>query len=128
MIIAIISFVVCFLSFNLFMYSYQINGLNRLVVSMPLSLYETAINMFEINEEEGPYFDRETLENNLTSYFDFHIYRYTDNYSLSFYYYNIQDHSIYMGEDYRAVEVRVTADIILYQKFNKTMHYEIRSN
>lgn len=126
MIIAFISLVVAVISFNFFMYSYQVNGLNRLVVSMPLSLYETAIDMFEINEETGPYFDKEYLEDNLTSFFDYHIYKYTDNYSLNFYYYNIEDHSIDMDDECQAVEVTVTADIILYQQYVKTMHYEIR--
>ena len=126
MIIAFISLVVAVISFNFFMHSYQVNGLNRLVVSMPLSLYETAINMFEIDEETGPYFDKEYLEDNLTSFFDYHIYKYTDNYSLNFYYYNIEDHSIDMDDECQAVEVTVTADIILYQKYVKTMHYEIR--
>ena len=126
MIIAFISLVVAVICFNFFMYSYQVNGLNRLVVSMPLSLYETAINMFEIDEEIGPYFNKEYLEDNLTSFFDYHIYKYTDNYSLNFYYYNIEDHSIDMDDECQAVEVTVTADIILYQKYVKTMHYEIR--
>lgn len=126
MVIAFISLVVVFISFNFFMYSYQVNGLNRLVVSTPLSLYETAINMFDINEETGPYFDKEILEDNLTSFFDYHIYKYTDNYSLNVYYYNMEDHSIDLDDECQAVEVTVHADIILYQEFVKTMHYEIR--
>ena len=128
MVAAIISFLVAFLSFNFFVYSFQINGLNRLVMSMPLSLYETAINMFGIDEEVGPYFDKEILEDNLTSFFSYHIYRYTDSYELNFYYYNIEDHSIDMDEECRAVEVKVTAPIILFQQYSKTMFYEIRSN
>ena len=128
MIMAIISFFVALLSFNFFMISYQTSGLNRLVMSMPLSLYETAINMFDVENEEGPYFDKEILIDNLTSYFDYHIYKYTDDYSLSLYYYNISDHSIDMDDECRAVEVKVETTLILYKHYEKTMFYEIRSN
>ena len=78
MIAMFISFFVAFLSFNFFMISYQINGINRLVMSMPLSLFETAINMFEIDEDIGPAFDKEILLDNLSSYFDYHFVKYTD--------------------------------------------------
>ena len=72
MIAAILSFFVAFLSFNFFMLSYQTNGINRLVTSMPLSLFETAIEMLDINDSEGPHFNKEELESNLTSFFDYH--------------------------------------------------------
>ena len=66
MVTMIISFFVVVLSFNFFIMSYQINGINRLVMSAPLALYETAINLFDIDEEYGPTFDKEILENNIT--------------------------------------------------------------
>ena len=128
MIAALISFFVVFLSFNFFMISYQINGINRLVVATPLAMFETAIVLVDIDENEGPFFDREILEDNLTSYFDFHLPRYTDQYDLSFYYYNLDDHSLNMNDEPRAVEVTVEADLALSKHYQKTMFYEIRSN
>ena len=128
MVAALISFVVVFLSFNFFMVSYQVNGINRLVVGAPLSLFETAVVLFEIDEEEGPYFDKEVLEDNLTSFFDYHLPRYTNQYELSFYYYNIEDHSLNMSEEPRAVEVTISTELVLAKHYQKTMYYEIRSN
>ena len=128
MVCIIISFFVVVLSFNFFMMSYQINGINRLVVSAPISLYETAINMFEIDEETGPYFDRETLEDNITSYFAFHMDRYTDDYDLDFYYYIPSDHSIDMSDEPKAVEVTLHTTVALSYHYQKTMYYEIRRN
>ena len=128
MVAALISFVVVFLSFNFFMVSYQVNGINRLVVGAPLSLFETAVVLFEIDEEEGPYFDKEALEDNLTSFFDYHLPRYTNQYELSFYYYNIEDHSLNMSEEPRAVEVTISTELVLAKHYQKTMYYEIRSN
>ena len=128
MVTIIISFLVVVLSFNFFMMSYQINGINRLVMSAPMSLYETAINVFEIDEEKGPYFDKEILEENITYYFTFHMPRYTENYQLDFYYYNPIDHSLDMNDEVKAVEVTINANIILYYHYQKTMYYEVWKN
>ena len=128
MVTMIISFFVVVLSFNFFMMSYQINGINRLVMSAPLSLYETAINLFDIDEEIGPTFDKEILEDNITSYFSFHMPRYTSNYDLELYYYIPSDHSMDMSDDAKAVEVTVEASLILFYRYQKTMYYEIRRN
>lgn len=128
MVAMIIAFFVAFLSFNFFMNSYQINGINRLVFGMPMSLYETAIHMLDINDLFGPYFDKEVLEDNLTSFFNYHMPRYTDDYHLNYYYYNIADHSINFTSQPRAVEVTVYASLIMFNEYQKTMFYEIRSN
>lgn len=128
MVCMIISFFVVVLSFNFFMMSYQINGINRLVMSAPISLYETAINMFDIDEEEGPSFDKEILEENITSYFDFHMPRYTNDYDLDFYYYIPSNHSLDMSDDPKAVEVTLDSTIVLFYHYQKTMYYEIRRN
>ena len=116
------------LSFNFFMVSYQINGINRLVMSIPLSLFETAINMFEIDEDIGPAFDKEILLDNLSSYFDYNFVKYTDEYGLNLYYYKPSDHSLDMSDNPKAVEVTVTAKIVLNNYYQKEMFYEIRSN
>ena len=128
MVCMIISFFVVVLYFKFFMMSYQINGINRIVMSAPISLYETAINMFDIDEEVGPSFDKQILEDNITSYFDFHMARYTSDYDLDFYYYLPIDHSIDMSDDPKAVEVTLEAITVLFYHYQKTMYYEIRRN
>ena len=128
MINMIISFLVVTLSFNFFMMSYQVNGLNRLVMNAPISLFETAIELMDINEDNGPIFNKETLENNLTSYFDFSLPHYTDEYEVNFYYYNPSDHLVCLNENAKAVEVSVSASFIFAYQYQKTMFYEIRSN
>lgn len=128
MIAMLISFFVVFLSFNFFMVSYQINGINRLVTGAPLSLFETAVVLLDIDEQYGPYFDKEILEDNLTSFFDYHLPRYTNQYDISFYYYNISDHSLDMSDEPRAVEATISTELVLSKHYQKTMFYEIRSN
>ena len=128
MVAMIISFFVVFLSFNFFIVSYQINGINRLVVGAPLSLFETAVVLLDIDDELGPHFDKEILEDNLTSFFDYHLPRYTNEYSVSFYYYNTNDHSLDMSDEPQAVEATISAELVLSKHYQKTMFYEIRSN
>ena len=128
MIAIFISFFVVVLSFNFFIVSYQINGVNRIVLAAPLSLFETAIDLFDIDEDIGPIFDKEILVDNITSYFDYHLPRYTDDYTLSYYYYNPADHSIELSDNAKAVEVLVEANLALSYKYEKTMYYEIWSN
>ena len=128
MIAVIIAFCILILSFSFFTVSYQIIGVNRLVLGAPISLFETAINMYGIDETEGPYFDKETLVHNITYYFDYHMPRYTKDYTLDFYYYNIEDHSLDMSKKVKAVEVGVNANLTLSYHYQKTMYYEIRSN
>ena len=128
MVAVFISFFVVVLSFNFFVISYQINGINRLVLSAPLSLFETAINLFDIDEETGPAFDKVILADNLTSYFEYQMGRYTSDYSLSYYYYNPVDHSLELSDNPKAVEVLVSANLVLSYHYEKTMFYEIWSN
>lgn len=128
MIAIFISLFTVVLSFNFFMMSYQINGINRLVLNTPLSLFETAINFYEINKDVGPYFIKEELEDNITYYFDFHMPKYVEEYDLHFYYYHIEDHSIDMSDQPRAVDVTISTTVTMYTHYEKTMFYEIRSN
>lgn len=127
MIAMFISFFVIVLSFNFFMISHQINGINRLVLSAPLSLFETAINLFEIDEDIGPTFYKEILVDNITSYFDYHMPSYTNDYTISYYYYNPSDYSLDMSDEPKAVEVLLNANLALYYTYSKTMFYEIWS-
>ena len=128
MVLMFIALFVAVISFNFFMMSYQINGVNNLVLAMPISLYETSINMININDSTGPTFDKQRLEERINKYFSFSMKKYTDDYSLSFYYYNPFDHSVCLSDSCYAVEVKVDATLILYYHYSKTMYYQIRSN
>ena len=128
MVLMFIALFIAVISFNFFMMSYQINGINNLVLAMPISLYETSINMLNINETVGPTFDKNRLEQRINTYFSFSMEKYTDNYSISFYYYNPFDSSVCLSDSCHAVEVKVNASLILNYRYSKTMYYQIRSN
>lgn len=128
MVLMFIALFIAVISFNFFMMSYQINGVNNLVLAMPISLYETSMNMMNIKDNVGPSFDKNVLEERIRTYFAFSMNKYTDNYSINFYYYNPFDYSVCLSDSCHAVEVKVNATLILNYRYSKTMYYQIRSN
>ena len=116
------------LSFNFFMISYQVNGINRLVYGVPVSLFETSLNLYGVDENNGTFFIKDALEEKLTSYFNALMKRYADDYTLDFYYYNPSNHSLCVSENCSAIEVTVEANLVLNYHYEKTLFYEIRSN
>ena len=128
MIVAIIAFFVVILSLNAFMISYQVNGINRLVYGIPMSIFETAIELYQVNETVGPHFNKDILADNLYSYFSYHMPRYSPNYYVHHHYYNIADHTLDMNDKLQAVEVTLYTSLIMNFPYQKTMCYEIRSN
>ena len=116
------------LSFNFFMISYQVNGINRMVYGVPVSLFETSLNLYGVDENNGAFFIKDTLEEKLTSYFNALMKRYADDYTLDFYYYNPSNHSLCVSENCSAIEITVEANLVLNYHYEKTLFYEIRSN
>jgi len=128
MILFVMSFFIIVMSFNLFAFSYQLNGANRVVTQTPVAFFETAINVYEIDEDIGPKINKQELEDNLTSYFDYCLSQYCYDYFLSFYYYNPSNHAICTDNECQAVEVEINALLFLNYHYQKTMFYELRSN
>lgn len=116
------------LSLNFFTITYRVNGLNRLIHNVPISLFETSIPIIEESDELTLYYDKELLENKLTSYFDKSIYKYTDEYRVTFYYYNQEDESICKGDKCDAIEITLKAKIDLFSEFKKTARFYIQKN
>lgn len=116
------------LSLQFFTFTYRINGINRVMFNMPISIFEASIPLVQDTNEPILYFDREYLLNELTSYVDKSIYKYTDRYSLDLYYYDQDDYSICRGDYCNAVEVTLNARITLFDDYSKTMRFYIHKN
>lgn len=128
MILIFISLFVVVLSFNFFTVSYQINGVNRVVAGTPIAIFETSINMYNIDETVGPKINKNELESKLTSYYDYCLNDYCHSFSLDYYYYNPKNHSICMANDCQAVEVSVNAVLSFDYLYSRTMYYELGRN
>lgn len=124
----LLSITIGILSLQFFTFTYRINGINRVMFNMPISIFEASIPLVQDASEPILYFDREYLLNELTSYVDKSIYKYTDRYSLDLYYYDQDDYSICRGDYCNAVEVTLNARITLFDDYSKTMRFYIHKN
>ena len=97
------------------------------MLGAPTSLYETAIDLFDLDEGEKPHFDKAILEENINRYFSYSMPTYTNDYELSYFYYNPNNHAICLEDKCYAVEVSVNATLALAFQYQRTMFYEIRS-
>lgn len=116
------------LSLNFFTISYRLTGINRLMYNIPISIFETSIPLVQDTTNYSFYYDKEVLETKLTSYFDKSIYRYTDEYSIDYYYYNQSDYSICKTSTCDAIEITLEAKINLLTTYNKTARFYIHKN
>lgn len=124
----LLSITIGILSLQFFTFTYRINGINRVMFNMPISIFEASIPLAQDTSEPILYFDREYLLSELTSYVDKSIYKYTDRYSLDLYYYDQDDYSICRGDYCNAVEVTLNARITLFDDYSKTMRFYIHKN
>ena len=116
------------LSLNFFTITYRVNGLNRLIHNIPISIFETSIPLIDESNEITLYYDKGLLEGKLTSYFDKTIYKFTDEYRVTFYYYNQEDESICKDDKCNAIEITLRAKIDLFSEFKKTARFYIQKN
>ena len=116
------------LSLQFFTFTYRINGINRVMLNIPISIFESAIPLVQDVDNPKMYFDKQYLMDELTSYMNNSIYRYTDHFSLDLYYYVQQDYSICRSEFCDAVEVTLNARITLFDDYSKTMRFYIHKN
>ena len=116
------------LSLNFFTVTYRLTGLNRLMLNIPISLFETSIPIIQESDEITLSYDKEKLNDKLTSYFDKSVYKYTDEYTLDIYYYNQEDFSICRGDSCNAVAITLEAKINLLTTYSKTARFYIQKN
>ena len=122
-----IALIFAVVSFNFFTVSYKLNGINRTLLFTPTSLFEINIPLINDNDDFELYFDKTSLENDLTYYYDTHLSRYTSEYDINFHYINIEDESMCVSEFCKAVEVTISSEILFGFKYEKTMLFEIRN-
>ena len=109
-----------------FFISYRLTGINRVMLNIPISIFESSIPLVQERDEPIIYFDKEKLNTELTSYFEKSIKKYTDEYELDYYYYSQDDHSICTSEYCTAIEITIEAKITLTMNYQKTVHFYIQ--
>lgn len=124
----IVSIVIAILSFSFFSVTYRVNGINRILYNIPVSIFESSIPLAQEVEEPIIYFSKAILENKLTSYFSSNLERYCSDYSLSFYYYNQEDYSYCSSITCDAIEINLQAEILINCQYNRTARFYIQDN
>ena len=117
---SLISFLFC--SFTT---SFKLQSINRTVIYMPVQIFETAIDIVNINETEGLYFNKTKLQNNLDDYFEQNLTKYMKDYEDTLYYYNQEDWSICTSDKCDAVEVMVEGHYAFNFTYRRFVDYEI---
>lgn len=121
-----IALMVMVMSFQCFTITYRLNGINRTLYDIPLSIFEVSIPLAQDADEIVIYFDKDYLINQLTYYFDNKLPFYTDDYSLTYYFTNTYDEAMCLSETCTAIEITLEAEILFLTRYHKTARYEIR--
>lgn len=125
MILMLISLSIVVICFSFFSLSYQINGLNRVVVGTPISLIENAV--YDSGYHAGK-INKGFLESYLTFYYNFNLKKYTPNYNMSLYFYSAENESFCTTNYCTGVEVTITAELNFNYQYERIMYYEILTN
>lgn len=123
MILILIAALIAILSTSMFLVIYQVNGINRAIISMPISILEPCVPVD--HPEEKPVFDKEKVIEELTYYYNYMIPKYTTNYEVKYYFYNTENESFCVGEDCSAIEISVEAILMYDYHYKRVMYYEI---
>lgn len=126
MIICFVIIVAVLIMFSLFSVSINLISINRVIINTPKEIFESSIPLV-MDEEFVPFFDKELLNDKLTSYYDNTLSKYCKKYELNLYFYNPNDGSFCLSDRCRAVEVTIEAEIYYISHYERTIFYEIRS-
>ena len=124
----IFSLVIAVSSFYLFTITYRLNGINRSLYNIPISIFETSIPILKYDDEIGLYYDKRDLERKLTYYFNNSISELCQSYTMDLYYYNQDDESICLSNYCNAVEITINAKVIFFTEYHRTARFYITHN
>lgn len=122
------SLIIAVLSLHFFTITYRLNGVNRALFNIPISIFETSIPLVTDDGVPEMYFDRNTLNSKLSSYFSASLKKYVNSYQVDYYYYNQYDDSICRGNMCDAIEITLNANVVLTVKYHKVARFYIQRN
>ena len=108
---------------QLFTINFSIQGLDRAIINAPIELFVNGIT----EDEDTIKYDKKKLEESFNFYYSKVLPRYTKDYQVGYYYYNIEDGSMCLDNYCSAVEVTVNCKLIISYQYSRTMYYELRS-
>ena len=122
MILVFLSAFLLVFSAQLFAINFSIQGLDRAIISAPIELFLKGVTI----EGSEVSYNKTDLENTFNSYYQKVLPRYTKQYSVDYYYYNIDDGSMCITSNCEAVEITINCKLIVNYDYSRTMYYELR--
>lgn len=110
-------------TFNL---TYSYGGINRTFLSLTHGVIEKSV--FELAEENGsykPYYKQDVLEMAVCQYLNSNLAKFTDEYYISFYYYQVADLSVCISEKCDGVQIHLQTDIGSLVAYDKILRFEL---
>lgn len=118
-----IATIFCLTSFCLYIFSNQIVSVNRIVSTIPQSVFELSVDL--INVDDYLYFDQTKLVENVDRYLKDNITQYTSKYEVEYTFLNSEDHSICIDGKCNEVWIDFSATLQFNYIFSRSLSYEI---
>lgn len=113
------------LSFSSYALAYQINGINRVVISTPATIFETSIYHNVDGEQPHVLMSKKLVSQKLENFYQCEIPKFTENFTYELYFYNKEDESMCVEDNCNAVEVTFNATLIYNYQYHRVLHYEV---
>ena len=124
MILILISPLIGLVSLQYFALNYSIQGLNRAILYTPIEIMYKGL----ITLGDKPLISRDDFEYIVLSYYNNIIPRYSKNYTVDFYYYNLTDQSMCLTNNCDGVEITINCKLNLTYDYHRVMFYELKEN
>ena len=109
-----------------FSFTYKYMGLNRCIINSPIQIVEASIFPITYAEEEILYIDKSTFKSKYKKYLDSQVYRYVNDYSVSYYFYSLNNKAACTTKDCQGVEISFSATIDYIYPFHRTIFFELK--
>ena len=124
MILVFLSAILMVYSDQMFDLSFCIHGIQRTLISTPIELMHNAV----LISDDGIHFNKQKFENTVLNYYQNILPRYTKEYDVDFYYYNLSDGSMCIEDKCSGAEITVNCKLTFVKDYTRTMYYEIGSS
>lgn len=124
MILMLISPLIGLVSLQYFALNYSIQGLNRAILYTPIEIMYKGL----ITYGGKPLISMDDFEYIVLSYYNNIIPRYSKNYTVDFYYYNLTDQSMCLTNNCEGVEITINCKLNLTYDYHRVMFYELKEN
>lgn len=125
MIICFMVILLLILCMSMFTVTSSLNAINRIVLFTPKTIFESSIELVQDNDAFIPFYNKETLKKQLTSYYNNNLLKYCSDYEMKIYYFN-DDDSYCVEEKCPNVEVTVISRLVFNYEYSKTIQYQIK--